>query len=79
MYRQMLVAMSEELPSSMELMGYSSEDNKATLGASWRSRALEGLFPECPWLLLGFLLLAAVLFPLYLARCDYYRKGSYSI
>lgn len=75
----MLVAMSEELPSSMELMGYSSEDNKATLGASWRSRALEGLFPECPWLLLSFLLLAAVLFPLYLARCDYYRKGSYSI
>lgn len=49
------VALSEELQSGTELMGDSSEGNKASLGAAWRGRPPgEDCFQRCDCSTKGF-------------------------
>lgn len=54
--------MSEQLQSEMALMECSSLDITAMISAPKRAEPWEGLCPECPFLLLCFLLLAAIVF-----------------
>lgn len=73
------VAMSWGLQSAMKLMEHSPGDNKVPLGMSREDNASEGLFPECSWLLLCFLLLVDAMCLLYLAWLLYERIPLYLV
>lgn len=68
----------EELQPAVEFVEYCSVVSMATMSVPPKDNSLGGLWPECPLLLLEFLVLAAIVFSLWLGWCDYFVGASHS-